>query len=220
MFEAKEIFFQNNDWITLVFLTIFVILVIIKLVFNERLRYTSVLFFSKKYFATYFNKEKKNIFNWYQVLFFLIQILVFSLIFYEISSYFEPVFQYLNVHIYLIILAGVLLYFTIRFLIGWFLAFIFDLGEIHKKIHYEKLNYFNSLSLSILPFLLFLFYADNYKSVLSKTTIIVFILLLVIRYIWVIRNNKKLIFSNLLYFILYLCALEIAPLVIILKLTI
>ena len=220
MFEAKEILSQNNDWITLVFFTIFVILVIIKLFFNERLAHTSILLFSKKYLAIYYNKEKKRTFNYFQILFFLVQILTFSLIFFEILTFKKPSFTHLNRNIFLIILIGVTLYFAIRFLIGLFLAAIFNLTEIHKKILYEKSNYFNSLVLSMLPFLLFIFYAESYQIIFSKVTLILFVVLLTLRYILVLKNNKKLIFSNLFYFILYLCALEIAPLVIILKLTI
>lgn len=220
MFEAKEILSQNNDWITLVFFSIFVILVIIKLYFNERLAHTSILLFSKKYLAIYYNKEKKKVFNYFQILFFLVQILTFSLIFFKILTYKKPSFTPLDGNIFLIILIGVSLYFAIRFLIGFFLAAIFNLTEIHKKILYEKLNYFNSLVVSMLPFLLFLFYAETDQSIFYKIALVVFGVLLVLRYILVLRNNKKLIFSNLFYFILYLCALEIAPLVIILKLTI
>lgn len=220
MFEAKEIFYQNNDWIALVFFTIFIILVIIKLSFAERLNYTSVLFFSKTNLATYFNKETRNIFNLYQILFFVVQLLVFSLLFFEIVAYVKPILKPLNLYQFSLILAVIFLYFAFRYIVGVFLATIFNLTEIHKKFLYEKINYFNGLSLSVLPFLLILFYTDEYKIVFSRITFIFFIFLLILRYVWVVRNNKKLIFSNLLYFILYLCALEIAPLVIILKLTI
>ncbi len=196
MFEAKEIISQNNDWIALVFLVIFIILVVIKLSYSQRLNYTSTLFFSKKNFATYANKEHRNIFNMFQVLFFVIQLLVFSLFFYEFSAYLKPTFKLLNLSNFLIILAGVFLYFALRYFIGLFLATIFNLTEICKKMVYEKTNYLNSLCLSLLPFLLFLFYTDNYKIIFSRITLILFVFLLLVRYAWVVRNNKKLIFKH------------------------
>jgi hypothetical protein len=58
------------------------------------------------------------------------------------------------------------------------------------------------------------------KELFFKITFLVFVILLVLRYSLVLVNNKKLITNNLFYFMLYLCALEIAPLAIILKLTI
>ncbi|MFD1292959.1 DUF4271 domain-containing protein [Lutibacter holmesii] len=220
MFEAKEILSQNNDWITLVFFTIFVILVAIKFFFNERLAHTSMLLFSKKYLAIYYSKEKKKVFNNFQVLFFLVQLLTFSLIFFEILRYKVPSFSQLDGNIFVLIFICVFLYFVVRFLIGFFLASIFNFNEFHKKLLYEKSNYFNSLVISILPFLLVLFYTESYQLVFFKITLIVFLFLLTLRYVLVLRNNKKVIFGNLFYFILYLCALEIGPLVIILKLTI
>ena len=60
----------------------------------------------------------------------------------------------------------------------------------------------------------------QFDDLIFKITIFVFLFLLIIRYSLLLINNKKLIFNNLFYFILYLCALEIVPLVIILKLTI
>jgi hypothetical protein len=220
MFDAKEIIYSNNDLVSLIFFTIFLILAIIKIVFKERLYHTSILFSSKMYLTIYFNNEKTNVFNLFQILFFLAQLLVFSLIFYVAITYFDPTFGALNVKTFLIITSGIAIYFGIRYYLGMFLSFIFNLPKIYKILLYEKINYFNNLILWILPFLLFTIYTINYKIIFIKITLFLFIFLLIIRYILVLKNNKKLIFSNLLYFILYICALEIAPLVIILKLTI
>ncbi|NQV78269.1 MAG: DUF4271 domain-containing protein, partial [Lutibacter sp.] len=63
-------------------------------------------------------------------------------------------------------------------------------------------------------------YLSEYKGLLFEITFLVFLLVLILRYVLILLNNKKLIFNNLFYFILYLCALEIAPLIIVLKLTI
>lgn len=220
MFEAKEILSQNNDWITLVFFIIFIILVAIKVFFKERLAHTSILFFSKKYLTIYYSKEKRKTFNYFQFLFFLVQLLTFSLIIFEIQTYKEPSITPLSINIFFIILFIVFLYFVLRFFIGVFLSSLFNFTEIHKKILFEKTNYYNVLAISMLPFLLFLFYAGDYKNIFSKIALIVLVVLLIYRYMLVLGNNKKLILNNLFYFILYLCALEIAPLVIILKLTI
>jgi len=220
MFEAEEIIRQNNYWITLVFFCIFLILAILKKTFNDRFNHTSVLFFSKKYLSIYFNKEKSNVFILYQGLFFLVQVLTFSLLFYYLWGYFNPSVGVVNLSMFLFVVAGVCFYFGARYFIGLFLATIFDFSRFFKRLVYEKISYNNNLTLWVLPFLLALTYSLKNQVYIIKITFIFFLLLVLFRYVMLLVNNKKLIFNNLFYFILYLCALEIVPLVIILKLTI
>jgi hypothetical protein len=220
MFEAKEIITQNSDWIAFVFLIILLNLTIVKLLFKERLSNTNTLFFSKKYLSIYFTKEKTNVFNLFQFSMFIVQVLSLSLFFYVFANYFQFDLGVYNLDLFLIIASSVSGYFIIKFVIGFFLASIFEVLKMHKKIVYQKINYLNNLILWLLPFLILLLYAPKYQTILFKITLIIFGLLLIIRYSLLLVNNKKLIFRNLLYFILYICALEIAPFVIILKLTI
>ncbi len=219
MFEAKEILPQNTDWIVLVFFVIFSLLTVLKISFEDRLYQTITLFFSKKNLSIYFNKEKINVFNLFQSLFFLVQLLIISLLFYVLIGYFKTFFQPLNFKTYTLILLGVILYFGFRFVLGFSLAYVLNLTNVYKKILFEKINYFNALILWIIPPLLFLIYTDKNQNLFLWITIILLVILLILRYGLILNNNKYLIFKNLLYFILYLCALEIAPLLIILKLT-
>jgi hypothetical protein len=55
MFEAKEIFTKNNDWILFIFLFILFLLAIVRLSFKDRLLHTNTLFIQKKYLKQYFN---------------------------------------------------------------------------------------------------------------------------------------------------------------------
>ncbi|NLP57246.1 DUF4271 domain-containing protein [Lutibacter sp. B1] len=220
MFESSEIIYQNKDWMALVFLIIFFVLTTLKILFNERLFNTGTLFFSKKYLSIYFNKEKSNVLNLFQALFFLIQVLILSLLFYFIEAHYELFREYSNFEAYVFIFIIIADYFCFRFLIGLFLSYILDLKPIYNKILYQKISYFNNVVLWILPFLIATAYTPILRDFFYNITIILFIFLLIFRYSLMIYNNKNLIFNNLFYFILYLCALEITPLVIILKLTI
>jgi hypothetical protein len=220
MFEAKEIVSNNYDWVAMIFFAVLVLLVFTKNQYNNRLYHTVTLFFSKKYLSIYFNKEKTVVLNWFQISFFIIQSLIFSLLIYLTIYNFKEENTSLNLKYYLILLAGTVLYFGIRYVLGLFLAQVFSISTIHKKLLYEKLNYFNTLILWILPLMLILVYAQKYQKLLLISTLILVGILLIFRYALILKNNKNLLFNNLFYFILYLCALEIAPLVIIFKLTV
>ena len=212
--------YNPKDWITFIFLVILIILTIENFLFENRLLNTSSFFLKKKKMLFYFNKEKNIFLNLFQILFFIVQLLTISLILYFLNPFLGLKIGFTGFKLYIVVCIGVSLYFTFRLLTGIFLAFIFNIKPIHQKFSFEKISYFNNLILWILPLLILSSYAKQFDDLIFKITIFVFLFLLIIRYSLLLINNKKLIFNNLFYFILYLCALEIVPLVIILKLTI
>ncbi|GGK37619.1 MULTISPECIES: DUF4271 domain-containing protein [Flavobacteriaceae] len=220
MITAENIIRQDNDWITMAFLIILVVLAVQKRLFGNRLLHTSIFFFKKNKLVSYFNKEKRTFFNLYQVLSFVVELISLSLLFYFITFIFNVDVGTNGIDLFLKIAFGIGFYFLIRFLIGNIFSVIFNLEKLYKKISFEKMNYFNNLILWVLPLLVLTAYSKYFENILFKITLIVFVILVLIRYVVLIINNKKLVFNNLFYFILYLCVLEIAPLVIILKLTI
>ncbi|MBT8318309.1 MAG: DUF4271 domain-containing protein [Lutibacter sp.] len=220
MFEATKIIHQNSDWITLVLVFIFSVLSISKLFFKDKINFVSTFFFSQNYLSILYSRDKNNIINWFQGVFFMNQILTLSLLLYLGSLYFNMHIDQLKINDFLLLTLGVGLYFALRYLVGFILAYLFNFKKEFNKIAYYKISYMNNIILWILPFIVFSVYINQYKNIIVSITLVIFLLLLLLRYILVIINNKKLIFNNLFYFILYLCALEIAPLIIILKLTI
>ena len=221
MIEAQEIIKQDNNWITFTFLFIITLIAALRFIYNERLVNISTLFLSKKYLLIYFNKEKNSVQNLFQIILFIIQILTISILIYLSGAVFPTFISIENsLNTFIFIILGVIFYFSIRYFIGKFIAFIFNLNALQNKLTYEKINYLNNLILWVLPFLIIAFYNTSSNYLLLKITFTITFILLIMRYILLIVNNKKLVFNGLFYFILYLCALEIAPLVIILKLTI
>jgi hypothetical protein len=220
MFEATNIIYQNNDWITLVLLTVFVLLTFVKILFKDRLFNGGTFFLSKKYLSIYFSKEKTKILNSYQILLFFVQVLVLAVVglyIYESFQLQSTFFEFTN---FLLIVLGVALYFILHNFLGWLLAILFNYQIEFKKILFDKMNYFNNVILWLLPLVIFSVYVKDYKVLFWKITMFWLFLLLLLRYGLILKNNKSVVFNNLFYFILYLCALEIAPLIIVLKLTI
>jgi len=219
MFETVKIIYQNKDWITIVFLVILIVLTVTKVVFNQRLFRTNTFFLSRKYLSIYFNKEKRKLLNGFQILLFSVQLLVLSLLIFLANVYFQFQDELLNLEGYLVILFWVGLYFSLRYVLGFLLAYLFNYKNEYSKIIFDKSNYFNNVILWLLPLLIISVYSKYYNKLFFEITAMFFVFLLIVRYGLMLTMNKKLIFNNLFYFILYICALEIAPLIIVLKLT-
>jgi len=217
MFESPFILSQNNDWITGLFILILVLLTGLKFFYQERVTFSGIHFFSKNYMSIYFNKDKNKIFNIFQSTFFLIQLIVLSFLCYFVSLKFNLNVQVFKLHPFLNILLSICFYFLFRYLIDYLLSVMFNLKKEIKRLLFSKMSYFHNITLWLIPFLILLNYIENYKDIILNITLIIFLSLLILRYSLLLYHNKKLIFSDLFYFILYLCALEIAPLIIIIK---
>lgn len=220
MFKANEIIYQNNDWVSFVFLFILVLLTAAKFIYNERITVLNSFFLSKNYFLLFFNKEKTFNTGGFQIILFIVQLLTLALLLYYVNIFFETSNALRGFNGFLIALLFISVYLVGRFIIGFLLSIIFGLKEVHKKIVFEKTNYISNLILWILPLLVLTEYMASYNLIIFKITLIFSIVLFVCRYVLLFINNKKLVYNDLFYFILYLCALEIAPLIIFIKLTI
>ncbi len=114
---------------------------------------------------------------------------------------------------FLILLALVYVKHFILFLSGY----IFNLQNVIKSYINQFETIYRVFAVLSLPFIIFIpFTAPIVASVLKKILIIIFCFLYLVQMARVIRDNFTSFFS-LYYIILYLCALEIAPLILIYK---
>ena len=220
MFESPYILSHNKDWITGLFLFIFLLLAGLKYLYQERILYSGIHFFSKNHISINFNKDNHKIFNVFQSALFLIQVIILSLLLYFASLHYNLNIIIFNLHLFLSIFFSITIYFVFKYFIGSFLSYVFNLKKSVERFINFKISYLHNLILWLIPFLIIQNYIENYKTITLYITLIIFFCLLALRYSLLLHHNKKLIFSNLFYFILYLCALEIAPIIIIIKLII
>lgn len=218
MFEATPIFSNTNRfWITLVFIFLLIVMVFQNLFFNKKFTVTYFLLFKRKFISVYFLRTKIKIFTLFQSLFFSIQWVTGGLLLFLINKKYT---FYTSLHsefiLFLLFVLSIIIFSGIKYAILLFLSFLFNKQKENKKLIYEKALYFNSITLWT-SFLLVFFYYNN----LPALYIAYFVgVLIAVSYYLIIKNNKKLILNNLFYFILYLCTLEFAPLILIGKLAV
>ena len=216
MFEGIERISLSEDWITIILLLSLVLIAALKFSYNDRFDKLFSLSYSDKYFTNY-SKSKPLIFNTFHLLFFIIiNFNISLLIFYAIKA-FDPS-EISNDFTYFIqIVLIVLFYFIFRYLIGYLLGIVFDLSEEQNRITLLKISNLSYLSVLFFPLLVLINYSSfALHKILITFSLTIALILLSIRYFSILKN-LKLSFNNFFYIFLYLCALELAPFLVIYK---
>ncbi|WP_374107980.1 DUF4271 domain-containing protein [Tenacibaculum aquimarinum] len=199
----------QNNWITMLFLVGFILLFFMKLYKPSRFLGYSISFFTRGFIEKR-AEEKPAIFSTFHVLIFSFCALTLSLFVYTLI----PDNQTKNNLIsYVYVILFTFIYLIIRRLIDYSFSKLFDLSNYLRYFIFTKVGYLYTLSIWLFPILIAYNYGYKNNYFLWGS----FLILIAIRFGLVFYNNKKLIIKHLFYFILYLCALEIAPLFIILK---
>ncbi len=217
MFDGQERIVFSPDWLTIVFLVILLLIAIIKNNFSEQLSSLFSLLYSDKYYSD-FGKVKPLIWNNFNILFFLIFILVSGvMIYYSLNAYVNDSFRF-DLGYFLKILAGVLIYLVLRYTFEVILSSLFEIFEEYKFFSFVKLSNLFLISVYLLPVLLFITYVNSSQYVIFIGAALIFLALVILfRYIKALQYDR-INFSNIFYLFLYLCALEIAPIILIYKL--
>jgi hypothetical protein len=210
--QAVEKITLANNWITGIFLFLFVSIVVLKLLDSKRLKESFFAFFNLSFLeddAT----EPTSFFDPFQIVIFFFSVVVLSLITHKLILFKIVNFQN-TFATFLQVFIALLTYFLAKRILEYFLSLLF---LIKKGIHFfliSKYNYLYSLS-----FLTYIALILNQYALINELYIFYFTgFLFITRFIFFSIRNKKLIFSKLFYFILYICAFEIAPLFVLSKL--
>ena len=216
MFEGIERLSLSEDWITIIVLLALVLIAVLKFSYNERFVKLFSLSYSAKYFTNY-SKSKPLIFNTFHLLFFIVINFNISLLIYYAIKAFDPSKISSDFSFFLQILLILILYFLIRYLIGYLLGIVFDLSEEQNHITLLKISNLAYLSVLFLPLLVLINYSSfALHKILIIFSLIIALILLAIRYFSILRN-LKITFNSFFYIFLYICALELAPILLIYK---
>ena len=204
---------QATDWITAVIFSSVLFIVVAKSLFYGRFLNFIILPFNNKYIFMY--NKKDRLLNWFHIFFTAFQLLNFSLfLYFTIRILFEPqpeVYTYM----YPIILGLLLLYMLVKILLQLGNGFVFNNGKIISEFIFKKLSYLNYSGMIMFVSNVVLCYILKGSKTVVFISIFLILLINAIGWITIIKNHQKFITGYFFYFILYLCALEIAPLMII-----
>lgn len=212
--------FECKDMVTTIFVLVFLLLSVVKLKFPNMFIGLVTSLFSNVFFLDYSN-DLKSTFSSFKFLFFFIQNLIFSLFVFVLFRKYDILKEYSEWGVFGIILLGLSLFLITQYLLSFFVSKVFGFVEVFQSFHIYKFTYLKLVALSMLPFLLLLNYASFHNlELLVVISLVFFVFFMLLRAVFVLIKNNKVIIENLFYFIVYLCTLEIIPLLLIFKLVV
>jgi len=198
----------SKDWATVLFVLSFVLIAVTRSVFENRFVDFSKLIYSDKYIKIY--RDSGNLMNWFTIALFVVQVISFAF-FIQLSLSFFKIVEKTDWIAYVQILTLLSIFILSKYLIEKIIATSFNIEEFSEQFNLQKVSYRTYIGLCILPLNVILFYNETPIDFLIYSTIAVILLINIYTYLVSLKIYQNLIISRLFYFILYLCALEIAP---------
>ncbi len=204
------------DWVTVLFVCILVLLVVAKRLYPNRFLHFIQLLISDKYMVLY--GKDNGLLHPFIILTSLVQFLTTSLFIWLVFGVFNFNFFEQTTSGFITIFLDVVGFFLLKILFQKIIAAIFSIDGFITSYIFKKLAYWNFSSLFVLLVNLLLIYTMPTSKIIIYVTILGIIILNFVYWLSVLKIHQKTIISKLFYFILYLCALEIAPYLLIGKL--
>ena len=212
--EALDRVLISHNWITIIFVFAMLLLFSLKFIDHKRLAGYTKSFFVKGFIEKK-AEEKFAFFSLFNLIIFLFAVLVTTLTVILVLGEFSPKYVIDSVFFTKVFIL-VSLYFLFFLGIDLALSAVFQIKNELKYFIAAKISYLYNATLWLFPLLILTVYGLKNGIVLVGIVGFLFILSTLLVFV----NNKNLIVNKLFYFILYLCALEIAPLLIFYKITI
>lgn len=199
---------ENKDWATFLFLLSFIIIAFTKSIFENRFNDFINLVFSDKYIKVY--RDSSHLKSGFTIALFFVQVISLAF-FIQLSLHIFGYASKTDWILYIQITTFLIFFILSKFLIEKIIATSFNIEEFVEQFNLQKVTYRTYIGLFILPIDIVLFYYDNFSRSIPVIMIGVVLAINVLTYFISIKNYQNLIFGKLFYFILYLCAFEIAP---------
>ena len=199
---------ENKDWATALFVLSFAVIAITKSVYENRFGEFANLIFSNKYIKVY--RDSSHLMSSFTIALFFIHVISLAFFIQITLSYFGYASK-TDWILYIQIITFLMFFILSKYLIEKIIATSFNIEEFTEQFNLQKVTYRTYIGLLILPVNIILFYYDTISRNIPLAIIASILVANILTYLISIKNYQNIIFGKLFYFILYLCALEIAP---------
>jgi hypothetical protein len=199
---------ESKDWVTILFVVALLLLAVTKTAFENRFRDFTNLIVNDKYLKIY--KDSSNLMSWFTVLLFVVQLISLSFFLQLVLSYFGYTSK-TNWIIFIQIFTFLSFFILSKFLIEKIIATSFNIENFTEQFNLFKVSYRTYIGLLLLPVNIVMYYTNIMNTYAIIGVMIMLLIINAVTYLISLKNYQNLLLSKLFYFILYICALEIAP---------
>lgn len=206
--------FITNEWFTI--FTLIGLCAIVAAKYINTLRFNDFLYVvtNSKYLKIY-TKDQKFIDLFDSFLFTNLSISLSIFFYFTYSSFISPIdFDLIT---FLKLLLSISAIIIIKTLIERLIGSLFEIDSLIDNYLFQKTTFKNYSGIVFLTANLFLLYTNLSASIVIISAISMVGFINLIGFLTSFKNHQKLINPNFFYFLLYLCALEIAPYVLLYK---
>lgn len=204
---------DSQDWIAMVLFLSLLALALGKFLYHGKFLNFLILPFNDKYVL--FHNKKGQWMGWFQILLTLFQLLNLSLFVFLSLKAFVALPDGRPMGAFFVILGFLAMFLIAKAALQAFTGYVFNSQNLFKNLIFSKVSYLNHSSFTLFVANLFLAYILEDSKALVYIAIILVLLVNGLGAVKLLKHHQKAMFPYFMYFILYLCALEIAPLVLI-----
>jgi hypothetical protein len=169
---------------------------------------------NSKYLKIYAREQK--FFDKFDALLFANLVLSLSIFGYICLQYSENLFAP-KIDVMFKLAFGIATFILIKVLLERLIGSLFEIDKLIDQYLFQKISYKNFLGLILVPINLLLIFSIRPSLIIIYVIVMLLLIINIVGLITTIKTHQSLIKQNFFYFILYLCALEIAPYIIIYK---
>ena len=208
---------SRDPWIIALIIGMLLYTAILNITLNNDVGFVLHSFFSKRVLSLA-GKEDALVSSWAFLGLFLLFCSTFSLFLYQLAAYKGVYYRVSGSRLFVLLTIIVIALFALKFIVLKFLGFVFDINRlVSEYLNILHLTYFNIAFVFLPVVICFSLLGMQYVPVLLAVTLVVIIVI----FIWQYLRSSVNIISNFrfhkFYLFTYLCALEICPILILIK---
>lgn len=205
----------STEWHTILIVLSLSVLAITKYAYATRFNDFLLIIGNSKYLKIY-SRDQKFIDVFDSLLFtnLIVSLSLFCFLSYNVI--FDSIVLTPLLFLKIVIVIGALI--LIKILLERLFGSLFEIDELMDSYIFQKINFKNYIGLILIPINIVISFLAPSSLLLIYITVALISLIIGIGFIASFKTHQKTIINNFFYFILYLCALEIAPYIILYKL--
>lgn len=213
--EYTERAILSQDWITLLLVGCLVLLALARQLFPRRFEEFILLPVTNKYFLV--QGKDNEITHPFNLMLFGVQIISISLFIYLVFQQLRPEITQTQPWLFVQISTGYAVLVGAKYCVEKIIGVVFSMESLLNSYLYQKLSYRNVIGLLFLVLNTIFFFIFTPTPSLLLGCVAVVVVVNCIALFSSYKSNRNLLIRHFFYFILYLCALEISPYLILYK---